>query len=219
MEDSSLSIGILGTGNIGHNAAIHFVKAGHDVYLANSRGPESLGGMVAELGPRAHAGSVAEAVAKAGIVLLSLPWQAKEATIRAAGGPAAFAEKLVIDAMNPYTEYPAVEDLGGRASSEVVAAFLDPSAKVVKAFNTIYYESLANDARKGAPLEDRIAIPIAGDDVKAKRQVAALIEAIGFAPVDTGILASSHAQEPEEPLYNRNFKLPEFRAELARIRR
>jgi hypothetical protein len=218
MEQASLRISILGSGNIGHNAAIHFANAGHEVWLANSRGPDSLRDTVRDLGSRAHAATAADAVAQGQIVLLAVPWTAKEATIQAAGGPEAFAGKTVIDAMNPYTEYPAVENLAGRASSEVVATLLDPSAKVIKAFNTIYYQSLANDSRKSAPLDQRIAIPIAGDNARAKHQISALIEAIGFAPVDTGVLASSHLQEPDQPLYNRNFTLPQFLAELARAR-
>ncbi len=219
MASESLNIGILGSGNIGRNAAIHFLKAGHTVYLANSRGPDSLRGTVADLGVRARAATVADAVARAEIVLIAVPWMAKEATIQSAGGPAAFAGKIVIDAMNPYTEYPATEDLGGRTSSGVVAALLDPAAKVVKAFNTIYFQTLAGQARPGAPLDQRIALPVCGDDADARQKVSSLIDAIGFAPVNMGGLAASRLQEPDQPLYNRDFTPPELRAELQRIGR
>jgi predicted dinucleotide-binding enzyme len=216
MKISPSTIGILGAGNIGRNAAIHFIRAGHPVYLANSRGPASLHEVTQALGSLAHAATVHDAVAAADIVLLALPWAAKEDTIQAAGGAGAFAGKIVIDAMNPYLEYPAVEDLAGRSSTEVVAGLLDPSARVVKAFNTIYYVSLADDARPGAPLDERIAIPVAGNDGPANDKIAALIESIGFAPVIIGGLPASLRQEPNQPLYNRNFTLPEFQAELAR---
>jgi len=153
MASQSLNIGVLGSGNIGRNAAIHFLKAGHTVYLANSRGPESLREAVAELGAGARAATVADAVGRAEIVLIAVPWLAKEKTIDSAGGAGVFAGKIVIDAMNPYTEYPATEDLGGRTSSEIVASLLSPTARVVKAFNTIYFQTLADAARPGAPLD------------------------------------------------------------------
>ena len=217
MATESLNIGILGSGNIGRNAAIHSLKAGHTVFLANSRGPESLRTMAAELGERAHASTVSDAVAKAKVVMIAVPWLAKEETIKAAGGPGAFAGRIVIDATNPYTEYPAVEDLGGRTSSEVLAGLLSPSARVVKAFNTIYYMTLASAARPGAPLDERIALPIAGDDAEAKKTVSSLIDAIGFAPIDLGGLAVSRIQEPEQPLYNKDFSPPQVEMELRRL--
>ena len=219
MASQSLNIGVLGSGNIGRNAAIHFLKAGHTVYLANSRGPESLREAVAELGAGARAATVADAVGRAEIVLIAIPWLAKEKTIDSAGGAGVFAGKIVIDAMNPYTEYPATEDLGGRTSSEIVASLLSPTARVVKAFNTIYFQTLADAARPGAPLDQRIAIPICGDDADAREKVSSLIETIGFAPVDMGSLAAGGLQEPEQPFYNKDFTPPELHAELERIGR
>jgi predicted dinucleotide-binding enzyme len=212
-----LNIGILGSGNIGRNAAIHFLKAGHTVYLANSRGPESLREIIADLGPGARSATVSDAVARAEIILFAVPWLAKEKTIQSAGGAIAFAGRIVIDAMNPYAEYPATEDLGDRTSSEVLATLLSPAARIVKAFNTIYFQTLATEARPGAPLDQRIAIPVCGGDADAKEKVSALIDAIGFAPVDMGGLAASRLQEPEQPLYNRDFTPSQLKAELARL--
>jgi predicted dinucleotide-binding enzyme len=212
---ASLKIGIIGSGNIGRNVAKHLVEAAHDVILANSRGPESLRATVQELGPRASEATVAEAAEAAHVLLLAVPWTRKQETIAAAGGAAAFAGKIVIDAMNPYPDYPALEDLGGRTSSEVVAGLL-PGAKVVKAFNTMYYETLANEAKKGSPPEERIALPICSDDEAAKMVVAALIDEIGFTAVDAGSLSQSRLQEPLQPLYNKDLKPALVRAELAR---
>lgn len=209
------TIGILGSGNIGKNAAIHFVKAAHSVYLANSRGPDSLKELIASIGQGAQAATVAEAVAHSSIVLLAVPWPAKEATIASAGGAGAFKGKIVIDATNPYTEYPSVEDLGTRAASEVIASLLGPDARVVKAFNTIYFETLAKEARPGAPLGSRIALPICSNDGAAAAIVAALIEQIGFTPVQIGTLASSRLQEPNQPLYNKDYTPAEVHEVLA----
>lgn len=217
MASEFLNIGILGSGNIGRNAAIHFLKAGHTIYLANSRGPDSLREIIGKLGLRAHAATVADAVAASEMVLIAVPWLAKEETIRSAGGAAAFADKIVIDAMNPYTEFPATEDLGGRTSSEVVAALLSPKARVVKAFNTIYFQTLAGEARPDAPVDRRIAIPVCGNDPDARKAVSTLIDAIGFAPVDMGDLSNSRLQEPDQPLYNKEFTPPQLHSELTRL--
>ncbi len=214
-----MNIGILGSGNIGHNTAVHFLRTGHRVSLANSRGPDSLRDLVGKLGPDAHAATVAEAVRGADLVLLAVPWTAREATVEAAGGPGAFAGKVVVDALNPYLEYPAVEDLGGRTSSAVVASLLGPGARLVKAFNTINFQVLADRARPDAPPAGRIAIPLCGDDEDAKRTVAALVEAIGFAPVDVGGLERGRWQEPHRPLYDRDFSPAELAHELARLDR
>lgn len=214
-----LNIGILGSGNIGHATAVHLVKAGHRVWLANSRGPDSLRDLVGRLGPAAHAATVADAVQAANVVLLAVPWTAREATIQAAGGPKAFAGKVVVDALNPYLAYPAVEDLGGKTSSEVIATLLGPGARTVKAFNTINSEILANQARPGAPPGERVAIPICGDDAEAKRTVAGIIEAIGFAPVDVGALMMGRWQEPHRPLYDKDYSPSGLCQELARLDR
>jgi 8-hydroxy-5-deazaflavin:NADPH oxidoreductase len=98
---------------------------------------------------------------------------------------------------------------------QVVAEAL-PGGRLVKAFNTIYFETLAIGAKPGSSLEERIALPVAGDDVEAKKVVSDLIEQIGFAPVDTGRLAESKYQEPGQPLYDKDYKPADALRELAR---
>src|SRR5258708_21342771 len=93
-----MKIGILGAGNIGASAARLFVAAGHEVALSNSRGPESLRSLVAELGPRAHAMTIADAARFADVVLLAVPWRTPDAL----PAPEILKGKIFIDPMNPY---------------------------------------------------------------------------------------------------------------------
>jgi hypothetical protein len=207
-----MRIGIIGSGNIGATACRIFVRAGHEVALSNSRGPASLAGLVGELGPRARAASVDDAARFGEIVLLAVPWRIPEAL----PAPETVRGKIVIDAMNPYTEDFTVADLGDQTSSEQTHARL-PEARLVKAFNTIYYRDLANNGRPGAEEEDRDAIFVAGDDSEAKAAVASLIESIGFAAVDTGSLREGgRLQQPGSEIYNEPMTALSARALLGR---
>jgi predicted dinucleotide-binding enzyme len=192
-------IGIIGAGMIGGTAARLLMEAGYEVALSNSRGPETLAGLVKDLGPRARALTPADAARWADVVLLAVPWRTPEALPPAA----AVAGKIVIDAMNPYTLDGEVTDLGASSSSEETQKRL-PGTRLVKAFNTIWFQHLAERGRKDLPLDERHAIFVAGDDQDAKRTVMTMIEEIGFAPVDTGSLAGGgRRQQPGTPLYNK----------------
>jgi 8-hydroxy-5-deazaflavin:NADPH oxidoreductase len=205
-----MKLGIIGAGRIGGTAARLFARAGHEVVLSNSRGPASLEDLVATInrevgGSRVGAATAAEAAKFGEIVLLAAPWRAQEAL----PGPELVRGKIVIDAMNAYGASGSIIDLGGFTSSEEVAKRL-PGARLVKAFNTIYYQHLAQQGRPDAPLEQRRAIFIAGDDVAAKKVVSGLIQEIGFAPVDTGTLREGgRSQEPGTPVYNRDLTYSE----------
>jgi predicted dinucleotide-binding enzyme len=200
-----LKIGIIGAGHVGDAAARLFVKAEHEVAVSNSRGPESLRQLAAELGPEAHAMTVEEAARFGDIVLLAVPWRKPEAL----PSPASVAGKVVIDAMNPYNGTGGLIDLGRSTSSEETRKRL-PGARLVKAFNTIYYQHLATHGDPDLPLERRNVIFMAGDDAEAKQVVAKLIEEIGFAPVDTGSLREGgRRQQPNSPIYNHPMTPPE----------
>jgi predicted dinucleotide-binding enzyme len=123
--------------------------------------------------------------------------------------------KIVIDAMNPYTEDFEIEDLGDRTSSEITRTLV-PGARLVKAFNTIYYRRLASEGKpRGA--DGRLAIPVAGDDAAAKAIVVALIDQIGFDAVDSGNLHDGgRRQQPGTPVYNQPYDASEAREALAR---
>lgn len=210
-----MKIGILGSGRIGAVAARLFVVAGHEVAIANSRGPESLQALVQELGPHAHAMTAIDAARFGDVVLLAVPWH-----VEAALPPAeVLRNKIVVDAMNPYDPAGGFFNLGGSTSSEIVLQHM-PGARLVKAFNTIYYEHLANRGRMDLPLEDRHAIYVAGDDPEAKAIVASLIRDIGFAPVDTGGLRDGgRLQEPDSPIYNETYTSREAHKILATLTR
>ena len=194
-----MKIGILGAGNIGAAAARLFTVAGHEVAVSNSRGPESLKDLVRELGPRAQAMTIDEAARFGEVVLLAVPWRSPEALPH----PDVLRGKIVIDAMNPYRPEGGFYDLDGSTSSEVVLQRI-PGARLVKAFNTIYYVHLAERGRKDLPSDERHTIYLAGDHAEAKQVVARLIEEIGFAAVDTGSLVEGgRRQQPNTALYNK----------------
>jgi predicted dinucleotide-binding enzyme len=208
-----MDIGIVGSGNIGATAAKLFTNAGHDVAVSNSRGPESLGPLVEEIGSKARAATVEEAADFGEVVLVAMPFFAYEAL------PAdRFAGKVVMDAMNYYERRDGRIDFNGLTSSEVVARYL-PNSRLVKAFNTLYYQTLRTEGRLSAPMEERLVLFVAGDDGEAKAVVARLIEEIGFAPVDTGSLREGgRKQEPGSPIYNVPMTAGRAREELARMR-
>jgi predicted dinucleotide-binding enzyme len=202
-----MQIGIIGAGKIGATVARLLAEAGHDVAISNSRGPASLDAEVREIGPRARAMTVADAARYGEVVLLAVPWRNPEALPPAD----TLAGKIVIDAMNPYTTAGGVADLGGLTSSEHTLRRL-PGARIVKAFNTIWFKHLGANGRSDVPPGQRHAIPVASDDPEAKAVVMRLIEEIGFGPVDNGGLAEGgRRQEPGGPLYNRPMSADEAR--------
>jgi len=178
------TIGFIGSGKIGGTVARLAVTAGHEVIMSNSRGPETLGDLVAELGPLASAATSQEAGERGELVLVSIPLRAYSAV------PAQpLVGKPVMDANNYYPQrdgHIAEIDDGSLTGCELLQRHL-ANAHVVKVFNNINYRHLATLARPlGAA--DRTALPIAGDDGYAKQTVAAFLATIGFDAVDAGPL-------------------------------
>lgn len=206
-----MKIGIIGAGMIGGTLGRLLVERGHQVALSNRRGPQSLQALLAELGPNAHAMSVDDAARWADLVVLAVPWRTPEAL----PSPEAVAGKVVVDAMNPYSAWGGTISLGDSTSSEETRKRL-PAARLVKAFNTIYYKHLANDGRPDLPEDERRAIFVAGDDAAAKVEVAALIRELGFAAVDGGSLRDGHRLQPGSPVYNKQITGQQAREILAR---
>lgn len=203
-----MRVGVIGSGRIGATLAGLFAAAGHDVQIANSRGPESLRERAGErLTP-----ATLEAAAEHGeAVLVATPL-----TAYAALPAQALAGTVVIDAGNYYPgrdgQIAALDD-DRTTSTEWLAAKL-PGADVVKAFNTVYWELLRDrgDPQAG---DDRLVVLVAGDDADAKRTVEGLIEDIGFAPVDRGGLAGGgRLQQPGAELYGKALTLRELRADV-----
>ncbi|MEU7220891.1 NADPH-dependent F420 reductase [Nocardia iowensis] len=191
------TLGLIGSGNIGGTVARLAIAAGLDVVLSNSRGPETLADLVAELGPRARAATADEAAAAGDIVVVTVPLRNyRQVPV------APLAGKVVIDTNNYYPDrdgsFPELEE-GTTTSSELLQKHL-PTSKVVKAFNNIYFVHLAALARPaGSP--DRTALPIAGDDADAKAAAAQLLDVLGYDTVDVGPLSESWRFQVNSPVY------------------
>jgi hypothetical protein len=191
------TIGFIGSGMIGGTVARLSVAAGHTVWMSNSRSPDTLKDLVAELGPMAQACTPDDAAEAGDVVVVATPLAAiTHVPVRPA------VDKAVIDANNYYPPrdgHIADLDSGQLTSSELLQRHL-PGASVVKAFNNIYYKHLAHLAR---PAGDalRSYLPIAGDNAQALATVAHILDTIGYGVVDYGPLAESWRQQPDEPVY------------------
>ena len=194
-----MTIGIIGSGAIGTAFARTLARGGIEATISNSRGPDSLKQLIGELGPLIQAGT-REQAARADIVFVAVNWTKLPAAL---GGLADWGGRIVIDANNPI-EAPLFKpvDLEGRVSSEVFADLVT-GARVVKAFNHLRAEVLADDPRADG---GRRVLFYSGNDKAAKAEVAALIDRIGFFGIDLGSLAvgGKLAQFPGGPLPNQN---------------
>ena len=175
-----MKIGIIGAGGIGQAFAKHAAKAGYEVLLSNSRGPESLRSAAQQLGSNAKAATIEEAV-QADVVFLSVPWITLAAVARSLSS---LEGRIVIDATNPILPGFKAANLEGKTSSQVVATLL-PGAKVVKAFNTLPVALLEATPQEG---NGKRVIFYSGDDIEAKKVVGEIISKAGFAGIDMGDL-------------------------------
>ena len=189
---------------------------GYDVVISNSRGPETLAPLVAELGPRARAATAAEAAAKAGdIVVVTVPLKNYRAV-----PVAPLAGKIVIDTNNYYPDrdgHIAELDDESTTTAELLQAHL-PASKVVKAFNHIYAAELTTHGQPaGTP--DRRALVIAGDDPQARAVVSKLIDQFGFDTVDAGPLKEGWRIQRDTPGYGPRRTAAELKKDLAAAKR
>ena len=207
-----MEIGIIGSGHIGGTLTRRLRSLGHDVAVANSRGPQSLADLAAETGARAV--SVEDAVQGAELVVIAIPLKAVPQL------PAAlFDGKLVVDANNYYPRRNGdIAELLDRSlsSSRWTADYLK-GARVVKVFNNIQAAHLMDEG-KPAGTAGRIALPVAGDDADAKRIVMGLVDDLGFDPVDAGTLDESWRQQPDTPVYGTDRDADGVREGLAAAR-
>ena len=198
------TVGFIGSGMIGSAVARLAVAAGLDVVVSNSRGPETLADLVAELGERARAATPEEAAQAGDVVVATIPLRAYPRL-----SAADLAGRTVIDTMNYYPERDGrLAELEGQAeggagpdgrptSSALVQRHLADSY-VVKAFNSIDFRRLATSARP-AGAGDRSALPIAGDHAAAKAEVTRLLDVLGYDTVDIGTLADSWRSDASRP--------------------
>jgi 8-hydroxy-5-deazaflavin:NADPH oxidoreductase len=199
-----MKISIIGAGHIGGNLARLLVKSGHEVALANSRGPASLKNFVDELGVKLHPANLEEAINFSDVIILSVHWRTID-SLPVFNVPG----KIIVDTTNPYKEDGSFYSLGDDISSTKVLEHF-PGGIVLKAFNTIWFKHLAENGNTRLPLEERRVIPIAGNDQNAKAKISKLIEEIGFGPLDTGTLKEgSKLQGVQGVLYNRELTMKE----------
>ena len=193
-----MRIGIIGAGNIGGNLTRRFAALGHDVRVANSRGPQTLQDLAQETG--ATPVDATEAAEGAEVVVVTIPLKNVPdlpAGVLRGAAPGA----VVVDTGNYYPQQrdgriEAIE--AGTTESRWVSEQL--GAPVVKAFNGIYSEHLLSAGRP-AGAADRRGLPVAGDDDAAKQKVIALLDELGFDGVDAGSLDESWRQQPGSPVY------------------
>ncbi|GAB3823661.1 NADPH-dependent F420 reductase [Hymenobacter jeollabukensis] len=208
-----MNIGIIGAGHIGSALAERLTGLGHTVYIANSRGPETLKDVEQKTGAKAV---TAEEAARRGsdIVVVTIPLKNIPDLPKdlLAAVPA---DVPVIDTSN---YYPLLRDgkiqeleTGDLTESEWVQQHL--GRPVVKVFNNIYAHHIVE---KGQPAgtPGRIALPVAGDDAAAKQKVMALVDELGFDAVDDGTLRQSWRQQPGGPVYGNDLPADKLRAQL-----
>jgi len=209
------TIGLIGSGHIGSQLARVAIAQGYDVVLSNSRGPETLSELVAELGPQARAGTPKEAAEAADLAVVTTPLAAIP-TIPVEP----LAGKVVIDTNNFYPQrdgqIPELDD-ESTTVSELLQRHL-PDSKVVKAFNHIAWMHILEDA-KPSGTEGRRALAIAGDDAEAKDTVAAFIDRAGFDVVDLGPLSEGWRTQRDTPAYVAPFTAEELAAKAAEAKR
>lgn len=206
-----MRIGIIGAGLIGGTLTRRLTALGHEVRVANSRAPETLAELAAETG--ATAVWAGEAATDADLVIVSIP---QKSTPDLAPGIVSSAKPgaPVIETNNYYPQrdgrIDAIED--GTPESVWVSGLL--GAPVQKVFNGIYWKHLLGSG-KPAGADGRIALPVAGADGPAKDTVLALVDELGFDPVDAGPLEESWRQQPGTPVYGKDFDAEGVRAALA----
>jgi len=207
-----LRIGIIGAGNIGGNLARRFAALGHDVAVANSRGPETLAGLAAETGAKAV--TLEEAARGKDVVIVTIP-QKNIRDLPSGLFDGVPDDVVVVDTGNYYPRnrdgrIDAIEE--GLTESRWVERQL--GRPVIKAFNNIYAQHLLTHG-KPAGTPGRVALPVAGDDPAARAVVIRLLDELGFDGVDAGGLDESWRQQPDTPVYGTDLDAEGVRRALA----
>jgi len=209
------TIGLIGAGHIGSQLARLAVANDYNVVISNSRSPETLAALVAELGPKARAATPVEAAEAGDIVVVTVPLKNyRSVPVEPLRG------KIVIDTNNYYPQRDgniAELDNESTTTAELLQAHL-PTSKVVKAFNHIYASELTTHGQPSATANRR-ALVIAGDDTEAKASVTRLIDQFGFDVVDAGPLREGWRIQRDTPGYGPRRTAEELRKDLAAAKR
>jgi 8-hydroxy-5-deazaflavin:NADPH oxidoreductase len=211
-----MKVGVIGSGRIGAALARLLSQNGHEVMIGTRKDPDSLASTVNDMPGLVRAGSIDEAARFGDVDFVAIPFGA----IDELPGDA-FAGKVVVDANNYYPRrdgHVAELDADQTTSSEILARHLSGST-LVKAFNTMYFVTLANGGTATRPPDQRLAMYLAGDAAQAKQTVAQLIGEMGFTPIDTGSLAlGGRVQQPGSPVYGQDLTASDARNVLAQER-
>jgi 8-hydroxy-5-deazaflavin:NADPH oxidoreductase len=187
-EGDEMKIAVIGTGHVGGALGTGWARAGHEVTFgardASSKDAEQL---ISQSAGKAKIASVADAIARAEVVALAIPWAAVPDALGTIAP--ALSGKILIDCTNPTAGFPGLDHSGGSGGEQV--ARLAPNAKVVKAFNTTGFENMQNPKYA----EGAVTMFYAGDDADAKKVVHSLAKDLGFDPVDAGGLPKTQALE------------------------
>lgn len=185
-----MKIGTIGSGNVGGTLGKRWAKNGHAVAFS-SRDPQSAGmqQLIADAGPTARATTVIDAAEASDVILLATPWPAAHEALKAAGN---LAGKILIDATNPLLPNLSGLSVGTTTSAAELVAGWAGGAKVVKAFNTVGFNIMANPRFNG----QSALLFYCGDDAEAKNVVGQLASEIGFDAVDAGPLTRARLLEP-----------------------
>jgi 8-hydroxy-5-deazaflavin:NADPH oxidoreductase len=211
-----MKIGIIGTGQIGGTLARRLSALGHEVSIANSRGPETLTALAREIGAKPV--TVQDAARAGDVVIVAIP-EKNVARLPAKLFDGAPNNVVVVDTGNYYPQQrdgriDPIEN--GATESRWVSNQL--GRPVVKVFNTLYARHLLERGKpKGAP--GRIALPVAGDDKRAKDIVIRLLDELGFDAVDAGSLDESWRQQPGTPVYGADLDADGARRALSEAKR
>jgi 8-hydroxy-5-deazaflavin:NADPH oxidoreductase len=209
-QKKAMKIGVIGSGRIGSTIGGLWVKAGHEVMFSD-RDPEQVKRAIAELGPRARAGSVQEAVAFGDAILIAVPYMALPAIRDQVG--AQLKGKVVIDPNNPVPNRDGEMAVGAKEKGAGVStAALLPGARIVRSFNSWGYATMAREANRPAP---RMALPVAADDAGALKLGMQLVSDAGFDPVNAGSLAASKAFDLGSSVSGRIMTADELRKALS----
>jgi predicted dinucleotide-binding enzyme len=209
------TIGIIGAGHIGSAVARKAVELGYDVVISNSRGPETLAGLVAELGPKVRAATAAEAAAAGDFAVVTVPLKNyKDIPVEPLAG------KIVIDTNNYYWErdgrIPALDN-GEATTSGLLQEHL-PESKVAKGFNHIMASEITTDGTPSGT-DNRRALATASDYPEAAELVTGLYDEFGFDTVNIGDLEDSWRVERDRPAYVVRQNAQELKDNLAKARR
>jgi 8-hydroxy-5-deazaflavin:NADPH oxidoreductase len=205
-----LKIGVIGSGRIGSTFGGLWAKAGHQIMFSD-RDAEQAKRAAESVGARARTGTVEEAVAFGDAVLIAVPYGALPAIAQQVG--AQLKGKVVIDPNNPVPSRDGEMAVGAKEKGAAVStAALLPGARLVRAFNSWGYQTMAREANRPAP---RMAIPVAADDPQALKVGVQLVRDAGFDPVPAGSLAASKAFDLGSPVSGRVMTAEEMRKALS----